>query len=285
MKAGAVLQSQHLAVMPGIRHGFFTRKGGVSSGDYATLNVGIGSNDAQAQVAENRRRVAAHLNANVAGHPFPDIVTTYQVHSADVITVVEPFGWDHSSLSVRPQSPPEIPSAIPPQTRPKADALVTSTPGLAIGVLTADCTPILFADAEARVVAAAHAGWRGAVSGIIGNTVAAMERMGASRSRITAAVGPVIRQNAYEVGPEFKAQFLEQAPGNARFFKRPEGRERDYFDLPGYCCEQLTAAGVACIEDLGLCTYENESLFYSFRRKTHRGEADYGRQIAAIVVS
>ncbi len=264
MIKGTVLQADNLKQVSGVRHGFFTREGGVSSGEHASLNVGLGSDDDRAAVVENRRRVAAHLSAHSEGVPQTDIVTTYQVHSAEAVIVEAPFGADGA---------------------PKADALVTATPGLAIGALTADCTPVLFADAEAKVVAAAHAGWRGAVAGILTSTVSAMEKLGANRQRIRAAIGPVIRQDAYEVGPEFKAQFLEQAPGNAQFFAIPEGAERDHFDLPGYCRQQMLNLGLTFVEDLGECTYANESLFFSYRRKTHRNEGDYGRQIAAIVVS
>jgi YfiH family protein len=261
---GRVLQSDALSGLANIRHGFFTREGGVSKGEYASLNVGLGSGDDRQDVIENRRRVAAHMGASFDGQAYPDIVTNYQVHSATAVIVNKP----HASGEA-----------------PKADALVTNTPGLAVGALTADCTPILFADADAKVVAAAHAGWRGAVDGIIAATVEAMEQLGARRERIAAAIGPVIRQDSYEVGPEFKATFLDQAPGNAAFFRVPPGGDRDHFDLPGYCHQQLQSAGIAQIDDLKQCTYQSESLFFSFRRKTHRHESDYGRQIAAIVVT
>lgn len=260
---GTVLEAGKLADIPGIKHGFFTREGGVSGGDYGSLNVGLGSDDNRADVIENRRRIAAHLGARVDGAPYADIVTNYQVHSAEAVIVDRPFA----------------------SAPPKADALVTNTPGLAIGALTADCTPVLFADPDAGVVAAAHAGWRGAVGGVLGSTVEAMEQLGAKRERIRAAIGPVIHQDAYEVGPEFKQQFLDQAPGNAAFFAIPPGRERDHFDLPGYCRQRLSDANLSMVEDIEKCTYENESLFFSYRRKTHRNERDYGRQIAAIVVS
>ena len=261
---GTVLKADNLSGLGGIQHGFFTREGGVSDGDYGSLNVGLGSDDARDRVIENRRRVAAHLGASVDGQAYPDIVTNYQVHSAEAVIVEAPFT---------------------PDARPKADALVTNRPGLAIGALTADCTPVLFADDEAKVVAAAHAGWRGAVSGVLESTVAAMEQLGARRMCIRAAVGPTIHQANYEVGSEFKAQFLQQAPGNAQFFTIPEGSERDHFDLPGYCRRQLSQLDLGEIEDLGQCTYGNESLFFSYRRKTHRSEPDYGRQISAIVLT
>jgi len=264
MIEGTVVEAGNLSNLTGIRHGFFTREGGGSTGIYSSLNVGLGSDDTRERVVENRRRIAVYLGAHCDGVPETDIVTNYQVHSARAIVVDRPF----ASGGV-----------------PQADALVTQTPGLAIGALTADCTPVLFADPEAGVVAAAHAGWRGAVTGVLGSTVEAMEQLGAKRARIRAAIGPTISQTNYEVGPEFKAQFLEQAPGNARFFAIPPGASRDHFDLPGYCSQQLGSLGLSNIEDLGLCTYSQESLFYSYRRKTHRKEPDYGRQIAAIVVS
>jgi len=262
---GTVLEAESLRSLPGIRHGFFTREGGASAGIYASLNVGLGSDDDTAAVRENRCRVAAHLGARFDGAPLADIATNYQVHSpiARIIDRPDPAGG----------------------ARPEADALVTRTPGLAIGALTADCTPILFADAAVGVVAAAHAGWRGAVSGVIEATVAAMESLGANRTAIRAAIGPTISQHAYEVGPEFEAQFLAQSPGNRRFFAIPAGRDRAHFDLPGYCRSRLAGLGLAGIEELGLCTYANESLLFSYRRKTHRKEPDYGRQISAIVLS
>ena len=264
MIKGKVLAAQNLSALGSIRHGFFTRQGGVSGGDYNSLNVGLGSDDRRDDVIENRRRIAAHLGAHIDGKPFADIATSYQVHSARAVVISEPF---------------------PEGERMKADALVTNRPGLAIGALTADCTPVLFADPEACVVAAAHAGWRGAVSGILRSTVEAMESIGAERERIRAAIGPTIRQDAYEVGPEFKAMFLDQAPGNAEFFIIPPGRQRDHFDLPGYCRKCLRDVGLSNVEDLQACTYANESLFFSYRRKTHRNEADYGRQIAGIMIT
>lgn len=261
---GTVLEAGTLAALPAIRHGFFTREGGVSSGIYESLNVGLGSDDDQTAVHENRRRIANHLGARVNAPPLPDVATNYQVHSATARIIDRPD---------------------PPGERPKADALVTATPGLAIGALTADCTPVLFADADARVIGAAHAGWRGAVSGILDATVSAMESLGATRKAIRVAIGPTISQAAYEVGPEFEAHFLAQSSENKRFFRVPIGRERVHFDLPAYCHARLDQLGLAEIEDLGLCTYANESLFFSYRRKTHRGETDYGRQISAIVLA
>jgi YfiH family protein len=253
------IEAHSLRQLPGIRHGFFTRAGGVSEGLYAGLNCGPGSSDIAAHIAENRARVAAHLGAR-----HIDVVTLYQVHGTTAFTVVAP---------------------VAAEGRPKADAVVTSTPGLAVGVLTADCAPVLFADAEAGVVAAAHAGWRGAVAGVLEATVEEMERQGAKRARISAAIGPSINQASYEVGPEFEAELLKSCPNNTRFFARPDARSRARFDLPGYVEDRLCAAGVQRIERQSLCTYANESLFYSFRRSQHRKEADYGRQISAIVVA
>jgi YfiH family protein len=253
------IQAQCLASLPGLRHGFFTRKGGVSGLLYSSLNCGPGSSDEPSHVGENRARVAKHLGA-----AEPEVVTLYQTHSATALAVEGPF---------------------PANGRPKADALVTRTPGLAIGALTADCAPVLFADPEARVVGAAHAGWRGAAAGILEAAIAEMERLGGRRARIFAAIGPSINQAAYEVGPEFKAALIDGNLDNARFFDQSEPNARPHFDLPGYVESRLGAAGLAGIERQSPCTYANESLFYSFRRSKHRGEADYGRQISAIVVA
>ncbi|MEO1264192.1 MAG: peptidoglycan editing factor PgeF [Pseudomonadota bacterium] len=252
------LTATSLLGLPGIAHGFFTREGGVSEGIYAGLNVGLGSDDDRAAVLDNRARVAASL-----GQPGAPLNTLYQVHSVTALTIDRPL-----------TSPP-----------PKADALVAATPGLIIGALAADCTPVLFADPETRVVAAAHAGWRGAVDGILAATVEAMVQAGADRARIRAAIGPTIHQPNYEVGPEFKDRFLAEAPAFARFFTTPEPPARPHFDLPGFVHHQLSAAGVNHIEQIPACTYADESRFFSYRRATHRKEADYGRQISAIVVT
>jgi purine-nucleoside/S-methyl-5'-thioadenosine phosphorylase / adenosine deaminase len=248
-----------LAELSGIRHGFFTRAGGVSQGIYAGLNCGPGSNDDPGHVAANRTRVAEHLGAAHA-----DVVTLYQVHGATALHIDGP---------------------VPTDDRPKADAVVTRTPGLAVGVLTADCAPVLFADADARVVAAAHAGWRGAVAGILEATIAEMERQGALRRNIRAAIGPAINQESYEVSPEFETELVTACRGNARFFARAQAGGRPHFDLPGYVESRLLAANVGRVERHSPCTYANESFFYSFRRSQHRSEADYGRQISAIVVA
>ena len=236
-----------------VRHGFFTRKGGSSSGVFAGLNCGPGSSDQAEAVSMNRARVAHEINV------LPEnLVTLHQVHSADVITLSEP-----------------------PETRPQADALVTSTPGLALGVLTADCQPVLLADAGAGVVGAAHAGWKGALSGLLEATLDAMEALGATRENTHAVIGPTISQSAYEVGPEFLDRFLADDPGNSRFFANGTD-DRYHFDLPGYGLHRLRAAGVGDAEWTRHCTYADPVRFYSYRRTTHAGEADYGRLISVI---
>lgn len=256
---GTVITSPLLEGLGGIRHGFFSRRGGTSDGIYGTLNCGLGSNDDRARVIANRDRVAAHLGAAPGS-----VVTVYQVHSAVALTIDGPFA----------------PDAVP-----RADALVTRTPGLTVAALAADCTPVLFADPVARVVAAAHAGWRGAVSGIVGATVAAMETLGARRQNIVAAIGPCIHQPNYEVGPELEAQFIAADPANARFFAIPPGRSRAHFDLPGFVADQIGRAGIAAHTPSPHCTYADPESYFSYRRTTHRGEPDYGRQISAIVVT
>lgn len=241
----------------GVRHGFFTRAGGVSQGIYRGLNAGVGSQDAGGDVAENRSRVAAWLG--VAPH---HLLSLYQVHSADALVVREPFAGT---------------------ARPRADALVTDRPGLALGVLTADCGPVLYADAQAGVIAAAHAGWKGALGGILESTVEAMEKLGAARERIVAVLGPAIGADNYEVGPEFMARFIAAAAANEIYF-RPAGRQgHALFDLNRYTLDRLAGAGVEA-RMTGGCTYADESGFFSYRRATHRGESDYGRQISAIVL-
>ncbi len=242
----------------GLSHGYFTRAGGVSSGIYASLNIGLGSDDKRHDVLENRRRVAGDIGVEPAR-----LVSPHQIHSPDVITVEGPWPDDADR---------------------KADALVTRTPGLAIGIATADCGPVLFADPEARVVGAAHSGWKGALSGILQNTVSAMEALGASRDRITAVLGPTISRDAYEVGPEFHERFVKEASGNARYFT-PSGRAGHHlFDLPAFITDRLKALGLAEVTDTAMCTYSDEARFFSFRRTTHRNEPDYGRQISAIAL-
>jgi YfiH family protein len=253
-----MLQSQSLGRLKGIRHGFFTREGGVSDGIYASLNGGIGSKDDQALVAENRARMARALDVT------PDrFIGCYQIHSPEV--VIAERAWTHAD-------------------RPKADAIVTNVPDLAIGVSTADCGPLLFADEKARVIGAAHAGWRGAITGVIEATVAAMEKLGAERSRITAALGPLIRQQNYEVSQNFVDEFLRDDEGHARFFS-PAGRAgHAMFDLPAFVEQRIRQSGIGAFEDLRLCTYADPERFYSYRRSVHRAEPDYGRHINAIVL-
>ena len=253
-----MVQAASLAGLDGVRHGFFTREGGVSQGIYASLNGGPGSKDAPAQVIENRARMAAAL-----GVAADRLLTAYQIHSPDVVTIDKPWTLDE---------------------RPRADAIVTRTAGLAIGVTTADCGPVLFADATAGVIGAAHAGWRGAFTGVLEATIAAMERCGADRDRIVAALGPMIRQPNYEVGPEFVTRFEADDRANERFFRPSPQPNHALFDLPGYIAARLTRAGLRHVEDLGNCTYAEETRFFSYRRSTHRTEADYGRHINAIAL-
>jgi YfiH family protein len=254
-----MLQAAALARFSGIRHGFFTRSGGVSQGVYATLNGGVGSKDAPENVTENRGRMAKAL-----GVRSDHFVSAYQIHSPDVVTVEKP--WPHDQ-------------------RPKADAMVTKVPGLALGISTADCGPVLFADPQAQVIGAAHAGWRGALTGVIEATIAAMEKLGADRARIVAALGPMIRQPNYEVGPEFVTRFCEADDGNAKFFMPSERQGHAMFDLAGYAAMRLSRAGVGAIEDLDLCTYGEPERFFSYRRMTKLGETDYGRHINAIALA
>ena len=246
-----------LAGLSGIRHGFFTREGGVSEGRYASLNCGLGSGDALEAVRENRSRAAAAL-----GQPLERLVTLFQIHSPEVIAVEEPW----------PQS-----------ERPRADALVSDRPGVVLGVLTADCAPVLFADAGARVVGAAHAGWKGALGGVVEATVDAMERLGAQRRRIRAAVGPAIGAGSYEVGPEFPQPFLAQDAANAAFFRSGTG-DRQLFDLKGYVARRLALAGVGEVALDEADTLAGEHQFFSYRRTTKLGERDYGRLLSAIAL-
>jgi polyphenol oxidase len=253
-----MLQAPSLAKLAHIRHGFFTRAGGVSQGIYTSLNGGVGSNDAPDKVAENRARMAETLGVS------PDrLITPYQIHSPEVVVAQQPWTRDD---------------------RPRADAVVTRTPSLAIGVSTADCGPLLFADSQAGVIGAAHAGWRGAFAGVIEATVAAMEKLGASRGRMAVALGPTISQPNYEVGPEFVERFISTDANNAQFFVASERRGHALFDLNGYIAARIQRAGIVNFEDLGLCTYAEPERFYSFRRSTHQSEADYGRHINAIAL-
>lgn len=236
-----------------LRHGFFTRRGGASSGVFSGLNCGLGSSDQREAVEINRSRVAQAMEVGTEA-----LVTVHQVHSAEVVTVEGP----HDS-------------------NPRADALVTATPGLALAVLTADCQPVLFADAKAGVIGAAHAGWKGAQAGVLEATLDAMEDLGAQRDHVTAVIGPTISQRAYEVGPEFFESFHDDDPETARFFSGGTG-DRYHFDLPGYGLWRLRRAGVAEAEWTRHCTYSDPDRFYSYRRSVHAKEADYGRLIAVI---
>ncbi|MEL6769370.1 MAG: peptidoglycan editing factor PgeF [Pseudomonadota bacterium] len=242
----------------GLPHGFFTRAGGVSTGLYESLNGGQGSADDGASVATNRGRIASHLGAR-------SLVSVGQVHSPTAIALDAPFEG----------------------TRPEADAMATATPGLALGILTADCAPVLLADREAQVIGAAHAGWRGAFAGVLEAVIDAMLGLGAARGRITAVIGPTISQRAYEVGPEFVDRFLDEDPENARFFvagrAHPEG-DRAQFDLPSYSLARLRAAGIAEASWTGHCTHSDPARFYSYRRSRQAGEPDYGRLVAAIAL-
>jgi YfiH family protein len=254
-----MIRSSALAHLPGIVHVFFTREGGVSEGIYASLNGGAGSDDDPARVAENRRRVCAAL-----GVESDRLVTCYQVHSAEAVLATAP--WPRANA-------------------PRADAIVTKTPSLALGVAVADCAPVLLADPQARVVGVAHAGWKGALAGVIEVVVARMEQEGAAREHMVAAIGPLIRQESYEVGPELVARFRAADEGYARFFASAARAERALFDLAGFLRARLAAAGVHLTEDLGLDTYADEKRFFSYRRSVHRREPDYGRLIAAIALT
>ncbi|MEL6450629.1 MAG: peptidoglycan editing factor PgeF [Pseudomonadota bacterium] len=237
------------------RHGFFTRKGGASSGVFAGLNCGAGSTDQSEIVAINRARVADAMSV-----PPDHLVGVHQVHSADAIVV--------TAAQIG---------------KPKADGLVTATPGIALSVLTADCQPVLFHDAQAQVIGAAHAGWKGAQAGVLEATIDAMVGLGAARDQIHAVIGPSISQRAYEVGPEFFDAFLDEDPENARFFAGGDG-DRMHFDLPGYGLSRLRRAGVASAEWTRHCTYYDPDRFYSYRRSVHAKDPDYGRLISAIVL-
>lgn len=252
-----MIRASALARLPGIAHSFFTRAGGVSEGIYASLNGGAGSNDDPARVAENRKRMCAALGVGA-------LVTCYQIHSADAVLATAP--WPRGEA-------------------PRADAIVTKTPGLAIGVAVADCAPLLLADPEARVIGVAHAGWKGALGGVIEAVVARMEQEGAARARITAAIGPLIRQRSYEVGAEFVAHFHAADESHARFFAPGARADHAQFDLAGFLRARLVAAGVHLTEDLGLDTYADATRFFSYRRSVHRREPDYGRLIGAIALT
>jgi YfiH family protein len=248
-----VIRAVSLGRLP---HGFLGRRGGVSGGALAGLNVGYGSKDDRAAIDENRRLAVAALLSHA------ELATVHQVHSADVV---------------------QVDRAWPQDERPRADAMVTARPGVLLGILTADCAPVLFADHSAVVVGAAHAGWRGALAGVTDATIAAMERLGARRENIHAAVGPCIAQASYEVDEAFRARFVDADSGNARFFM-PGPAGKPHFDLEAYVVHRLIAAGIDEVEALHLDTYAGADRFYSYRRATHCGEADYGRQLSAVAI-
>ncbi len=243
--------SDALSNISGLRHGFFGRQGGVSTGLYDSLNSGAGSNDRAENVSENRIRIRTALGAE-------HILSCYQIHSANVVTVTAPW-----------------------QQRPEADAMVTNTPGIALCILTADCTPILFADPEARIIGAAHAGWKGAIGGVLEATLDSMVSLGADRSKILAAIGPTIAQASYEVGPEFRDTFLSDDAAAASFFIKGQG-DRFHFDLPDYVHARLTRAGISALYNLQHDTCALETHYFSNRRRNHRGEPDYGRNASVI---
>jgi len=245
--------------LTGIRHAFFTRSGGVSTGLYASLNGGVGSQDDAGKVVENRARMAAALGVEPRR-----LLTAYQSHSPNVVVAEAP--WTTGD-------------------RPQADAIVTRMRALAIGVTTADCGPVLLADPRTGVIGAAHAGWRGALTGVVEATVAAMERLGAARGQIRAAIGPMIRQTSYEVGPDLVARFRAEDPAASRFFAPAKREAHAMFDLAGYIAARLKRAGITAVEDTGLCTYADPERFFSYRRTMHHAEADYGRHVNAIALT
>jgi hypothetical protein len=251
------IASPLLAELPGVRHAFFTRQGGVSAGVFASLNVGRGSGDDPAAVAENRARAAAAL-----GRTEGELSTCYQIHSARPVVTDAPLG----------------------PARPEGDAVVTRTPGVLCGALAADCAPVLIADPQARVVAAVHAGWRGALGGVVEAAVAAMAQLGAAPDRMRASVGPCIGPASYEVGLEFLETFTANGAANARFFAAGARAEKRLFDLPGFVLSRLAAAGVTHAGWTGHDTLADEARFFSNRRATHRGERDYGRLLSAITL-
>ena len=243
--------------LEGVAHGFLGRRGGVSTGELAGLNVGLGSGDDRTLIAENRARAIASVMSG------GQLATVFQIHSARVVAAGAPW---------------------PDDSRPHADALVTDKPGLLLGILTADCAPVLLVDADAGVVGAAHAGWRGALGGVTDAAIDAMEAMGARRERIAAAVGPCIARASYEVDQGFLERFLVDAPANERFFTDgPKGKP--HFDLEGYVVARLATSGIARVEALARDTYADPHRFYSYRRATHQGEASYGRQISLIGIA
>jgi YfiH family protein len=262
MGAVEALTSDILCQQGGLRHGFFGRRGGVSGGIYASLNCGPGSGDDSGHVSENRARVMRALGYPVGGSE--QLNTLAQIHSAQVVRLRQ---------------------ALPSGQYPRADALVTDVPGLVIGVLAADCVPVLFADTAGTVIGAAHAGWKGALGGIVAATVAAMDEMGAPARRIVACVGPCIQQQSYEVGDPLRRQFVDADAGNSAYFRDSERAGHFMFDLSKYVTYRVEATGVAGVERLPLDTYTCERDFFSYRRATHREEPDYGRQVSAIALA
>ena len=256
MIKAAPIKASSLEHIAGVQHGFFTRQGGHSSGIYSSLNTGLGADEDNEIVLKNRRVVADQLGAR-------EVITPYQYHSAVALVVNEVWDW---------QSPP------------KADALVTNKPGIAIAVNTADCTPVIFASSDGAVIGVAHSGWKGTVGGVLEATIEAMESLGAKRSNIFAAIGPTISQANYEVGPEFVAQFVNDNPQSADLFVPSAKQGHSMFDLPKCVERRLQVLDLAGVQSLDLCTYGDEGNFYSYRRMTHRGEPDYGRQMSAIVI-
>lgn len=254
-----MITSSELDAHTKLKHGFFTRRDGVSGGVYKGLNCGYGSGDNNANIDQNRTIAMAKL-----GVGRENLNTVYQIHSADV--VVADTAWSLNE-------------------RPKADAIVTDQPGLAIGIMTADCTPVLFADPKAGVIGAAHAGWKGAFGGVLSETVAEMEQLGANRAHIVAAVGPCIHQKSYEVGPEFIQSFLDKETTNSRFFVPSVKADHHHFDLPGFVLDKLSELGLLVVQNVSEDTYADEGKFFSYRRATHAKEADYGRGLSAIVLT
>lgn len=240
----------------GIQHAFFTREGGISEGIYRGLNGGLGSQDKPEHISENRRRMADYFDLSA-----DRLLSLYQTHSSDAVIVDKLWNDD---------------------ARPHVDAMVTNQPGIVLAISTADCGPVLFADHNARVIGAAHAGWKGALGGVLESTLTAMENLGAKRHNITACIGPMISQSSYEVDSGFRTRFIEHSPANSKFFIAGRHEEKFQFDLPAFIGHRLAQTSVGKIEDLKLCTYQDAKRFYSFRRTTHLGEPDYGRLISAI---
>lgn len=253
-----MIRAKALDAVCGLRHGFFTRKGGVSQGVYASLNTGFGSGDDEAAVAENRGRALARL-----GLGDMPLCTAYQCHSADCITVTEPW---------------------PKQAAPKADAMVTERPGIVLGVLTADCAPVIFADRDAHVIGVAHAGWKGVLGGVMEAAVEAMVGLGAARPNIAAAIGPCIGGKSYEVGAGFRAAFMAADQANDGYFNPASRADHHMFDLAAYAADRLEALGLRAVENLALDTYADEQRFFSYRRSCHNGEGDYGRLLSMVAL-